>query len=219
MPDGTDLAFSSGAASNLEILLKAANGTGDATALVDAPAGFPNSVSPDGKHLLYHVGRAAGVMVKPLDPIGDPWELTSNAVNAVVSPDGHWVAYQSERSSPAEVVVSRFPEPGASAIPVSRGGGRHPLWSRDGSELFYIDGADQLVAVEVSLDDGFSAASPEVLFSVAPYFATANSRSYDVSADGQFIFAKLSGEVQPTIMVVSNWFEEVATKVGGQTTR
>jgi len=93
-------------------------------------------------------------------------------------------------------------------VTVSSNGGTRVRWSRDGKELFYVEG-QTLVAVSVSTAPSFSAGSATRLFE-HPGLRPANN--YDVSADGQqFILAELGGAVadasEPSIRVVMNWYE------------
>ena len=69
--------------------------------------------------------------------------------NAEVSPDGDWLAYQSDESTVNEIYVRPFPDVNTSRRQVSTGGGTRPLWSRDGRELFYFVPPDTIMAVPV----------------------------------------------------------------------
>ena len=123
------------------------------------------------------------------------------------SPDGRHIAYVSNESGQNEVYVERFPE-GGQKVTVSSGGGKGARWSRNGQELFYVEG-ETLIAVSVSTASSFSVGSTTLLFDHA---SLKNSPvPYDVSADGQrFILPEpLGGEAaEPSIRVVLNWFEE-----------
>ena len=96
---------------------------------------------------------------------------------------------------------------------VSSNGGTKVRWSRDGKELFYVEG-ETLVAVSVSSgSSSFSVGSATRLFEHPGLRATGNYAPYDISADGQrFILAEPVGEradvPEPSIRVVQNWFEE-----------
>ena len=72
--------------------------------------------------------------------------------NGIVSPDGRWLAYESNSSGPFEIYVRPFPNVGGGQWQVSTAGGRQPLWARSGKELFYVgaDGALLRVPVEAS---------------------------------------------------------------------
>ncbi len=129
------------------------------------------------------------------------------------SPDGRYVAYVSNESGQMEVYVQPFPE-GGRKVTVSSNGGRQVRWSRDGKELFYVEG-QTLVAVSVSSGSSFSAGSATRLFEHPGLGLGAGilSAPYDVSADGQrFVVAEPLGEgadaTKPSIRVVQNWYEE-----------
>lgn len=128
-------------------------------------------------------------------------------------PDGHWLAYTSDESGSAEVYVRPFPDVDAGGRwQVSAGGGTQPLWSRNGSELFYRNG-EALMAVSVQTDPSFTIGNPQALFEGRQYLGEGQGgRSYDVSpSDGRFLMIK---EIEDTsavsrIIVVQNWFEEL----------
>ena len=96
---------------------------------------------------------------------------------------------------------------------VSSGGGSQVRWSRDGKELFYVEGG-KLMVVAVSTEGEFSAGSPTELFEHAGLRNSFNNPNYDVSLDGQrFILAEPVGydeteAPQATVRVVQNWFAE-----------
>jgi hypothetical protein len=100
-----------------------------------------------------------------------------------VSPDGRWVAYQSDETGRGEVYVQSYPTPGRKTL-VSAGGGSNAVWAGDGRELYYWQG-DQLIAARV---DAGGAGTPLAvrgrtpLFR-APYFLR-DETMYDVSPDG-----------------------------------
>ena len=98
---------------------------------------------------------------------------------------------------------------------ISTGGGIHPLWARDGSELFYLNPGGQLMAVSVRIDPSLDFGNPEVVLEES-YFYSAGSggRTYDVSPDGErFLMIKEGGggdETPPAeLILVLNWFEEL----------
>src|SRR5262249_27526429 len=139
-----------------------------------------------------------------------PW----NENGARISPDGHWIAYQSAESPPGtQLYIQSFPEPGRKQQ-VSTNGAFIARWSRDGKELFYVSPDLTLTAVSVtttgsSLEVG--AATP--LFK-APIDRTTlgNGRSYDVAADGRFLINVSSSASSPSsspITVILNWQDEL----------
>jgi Tol biopolymer transport system component len=132
-----------------------------------------------------------------------------------LSPDGRWLAYVSNRSGRDEVYVSPFPDAGGSLQQVSADGGTDPLWAHSGRELFYVNGAEGLVAVQVTGDPTFVAGQQEVLFSGAPYMLSPGQSSYDVSPDDQrFVMLSVgSGDSSDEIVWIENWIEELKERV------
>ena len=103
--------------------------------------------------------------------------------NGVVSPDGRWLAYDSNSSGDSsEIYVRPFPGVGGGQSPVSTAGGTKPLWARNGKELFYV-GADRAlwrVPVEAS-GKTWNAGTPTKLFDARYFSAGTAGRTYDVS--------------------------------------
>lgn len=94
-------------------------------------------------------------------------------------------------------MVKAFPGPGAPRQ-VSIGGGFEPRWAHSGRELFYRDGAGDLVALDVTTGASFSLLGRRVLFSALRFMNDRNSILYDISADDQrFLFLEVvsGGEV------------------------
>jgi eukaryotic-like serine/threonine-protein kinase len=104
-----------------------------------------------------------------------------------ISPDGKWVAYDSNESGDWEVYVTTFPG-AAGKWQVSRGGGAEPRWRADAKEIFYIGPKSMITAVPVATAEGsFSSGNPAPLFQTqfrAPVSST-DLFTYDVAKDGQ----------------------------------
>jgi WD40-like Beta Propeller Repeat len=167
------------------------------------------SYTPDGGDLLYDAfgeERERGIWLLPTAKKGLPRRLIggTNSREPMVSPDGHWLAYTSGESGTLEIYVQKYPDLGRKQQ-ISAGGGRSPLWSRDGGEIFYRKG-DGLYAVAFE-----SGAEPKI---GAPHllFEKAGIRGYDVAPDGKGFFAVLqpadSGIVKE-LHLVTNWFQEL----------
>jgi serine/threonine-protein kinase len=119
-------------------------------------------------------------------------------VNAEISPDGRWLAYQSNRSGRFEVYVQPFPDVANGLWPVSTTGGTEPVWARDGRELFYRAPNGAVMRVSITPGSIWKASAPTQLFTATSYTLAdptsgGVSRTYDVSPDGQrFLMMKNS---------------------------
>jgi eukaryotic-like serine/threonine-protein kinase len=183
---------------------------------------FPTSFSPDGTRLLVH-GDPGGRQVddigivsledgldKPVTPL---LATTFEEENAEVSPDGRWLAYESNESGQLEVYVRPFPKIDAGRWQVSTGGGSQPVWAHNGRELFYRSG-DAVMSVPVETSATFTFRNPVMLFK-GDYAASLGGRNYDVSSDGKrFLMLKVgasaAAQAPPArFTVVENWTEEL----------
>ena len=118
-----------------------------------------------------------------------------NELNGVISPDGQWLAYQSNETGQFETYVRPFPDANSGRWQISTSGGTRPLWARSGKELFYLGPSGAVMSVGVEGGSTFRAGSPTPLFE-GPYFMNAQQkgRTYDVSPDGQrFLMIKVGG--------------------------
>jgi Tol biopolymer transport system component len=127
----------------------------------------------------------------------------------VFSPDGRFLAYQSDESGRNEVYVQSFPGPGGK-WQISASGGVEPRWRADGKELFYRAPDQRLMAVEIQAGSGFAAGVPQPLFLGRFDVATVRNR-YLPAADGRrfFTVAPLGREAMTPTTVVLNWFAEL----------
>ena len=132
-----------------------------------------------------------------------------------VSPDGKWMAYVADEASRREVFVQSYPGLGA-IHKVSIDGGREPVWSHDGSELFYRNG-DRMLQVDVDYAAGISFGRPGVLFEGVYDAAEVGHQHYDIARDGtRFLMVKHGEPNGPhEVQVVLNWVEELPALTGG----
>jgi Tol biopolymer transport system component len=215
-PDGASVVFSSNRKGAFDLYRKPADGSGSEELLLQsAETKRPNSWSPDGRFLLYNSAQNNGDLMvlpmtedqktrqrKPFPFISTPFNEQSGAF----SPDGKWVAYQSNESGRNEIYVRPFPGPGPQ-WQVSTGGGISARWRKDGKELYYIGPDYKLRAVAASTQGGtFVPGTPEALFQThIPQVGGARPQ-YDVARDGRFL---IDTELQDTpadpIHLLLNW--------------
>jgi eukaryotic-like serine/threonine-protein kinase len=143
----------------------------------------------------------------------------SDESSAELSPDGRYLAYESNQSGQSEVYVQPFPGPGRREL-VSTDGGGQPLWARNGRELFYRASGPgpmmRMMAVDVTLGHVFSASRPRVLWETmrARYPGGTGGRTYDVAPNGRrfLMIQQRASAPQPPVthvVLVQNWLDEL----------
>jgi serine/threonine-protein kinase len=219
MPDSRRILFKSGPA----VLRKAIDGTGPTETVVkDAQGGYPTSMSRDEKWLISRTGGGTADMLlkTPMDGSGISQPLWAKSKyfqrDGEISPDGHWIAYDSTESGRSEVYVRPFPDVETGLWKISAEGGFTPMWARSGRELFFVlpSGKHPLMSVAVQPGSAsFTFDKPRRLFDLSPYSFAAWHRAFDVSSDGQrFLLVKPVGFdpiAHPSIFVAAHWFEEL----------
>ena len=177
---------------------------------------MPTDWSRDGQYILYRVMKEtrSDLWVLPVGSGQAPFRFLETPFDereGQFSPDGRWVAYQSDESGRYQIYLRPFPRPGES-IPVTVEGGTQPRWRRDGRELFYLSSDEKLVAVPITLN---STGAPQLSSPIALFQTRisggavpgANRQQYDVSPDGQQFLMSVSvvdADVPPITMVL-NW--------------
>ena len=222
-PDSRRIVFSSQSGGVLNVWWKAANETGPAERLTtSANNQWPTSVSSDGKQVVLTeltptMGR--DLMLLTLDGshrVTPLLQTPFDELRGVISPDGHWLAYESNSSGQFEIWVRPFPNTSAAQYQISTSGGTRPVWAHSGKELFFLgaDGALMRVPVEATATT-WSAGTPTKLLEPRYYTGAGNpNRPYDVSPDGQrFLMIKAASAdpttVPPNIVVVQHFDEEL----------
>jgi len=221
-PDGSRIAFASSRGGQFGLYQKASNLAGEDELLFkSSDFKIPSSWSPDGSALLYYfAGRSSELWALPLGGGAaerKPARVASSEFDEAMgrfSPDGRWVAYQSNESGKDEIYVRPFDTSSAAgpssttSTPltgkwlVSNGGGDSPLWRGDGKELYYLSPDGMAMAVAVNTGGVFQAGVPKPLFKVP-----ASLIFWDVSADGRrFLLPAPSGASAATpFTVLLNW--------------
>ncbi len=219
-PDGRHIAFRSERDGG-GIFLARSDGSGEERRLTRSdgpgrPAHTPYSFTPDGGTLLFGELRSysdQGVSAVTLSAspvvrtvLDGPYAETRPAL----SPDGKWMAYQSDESGRFEVYVRPFPNVTTTRIQVSTSGGSSPHWSSDGKELFFYDGTF-IVAAPITAGATLSADRPVRLFD-ASRFSERLGPVYDVSNDGRrflFLRAAIGASRRTDLRVIENWTETI----------
>jgi Tol biopolymer transport system component len=218
--DGKTVFYRSNVKGLFHIYAKTADGSGAEQTVLESNNAFetPQSSSPDQRYLAYlrrasDTSDTTAIWALPLFGDRKPFPVVQTEFDqsgAVVSPDGKWLAYDSDASGRFEVYITAFPGTGAK-WQVSTGGGLSPKWRRDGKEVFFLDVSDNVVAVDVNtVGNTVRLGTPHVLFHSAEG-QTLQGGAYDVTADGKkFIVndADLSEESQP-LTLVQNWTAEL----------
>lgn len=223
-PDGRMLAYGTGRYGAITPVLQAVDGSSGPRRLMhNDRLRVPFQFTADGRLLVSGdvPGRGRDVFALALDGSGREEPIvheSGNEVNAHISPDGHWIVYDSDQTGQYEIYVRPYPDAySGPARRISAAGGRQPMWSRDGREIFFRDFEGAMLAVPVRLQPGFSAGEPERLFPNARYWGSGrimSGRTFDLSPDGRrFLMIKLEpdqvGEGQGGLVVVLNWFDEL----------
>jgi serine/threonine-protein kinase len=202
---------------------RAADGTGDAERLTssDGTMHTPHGWAPDGRLLFtefHSYSRQAILSVDPNAPAGVTRILDGAyaQLRPHVSPDGRWLAYQSDESGRFEVYVRTFPNVDGGRWQVSRNGGTSPRWSADGRTLFFYDGRG-LLASSIAGGTVFSSGTPARLFDYSP-FSGRLGPDYEVSRDGQrFLMIRSAADTPSTraqLVLVQNWLTALSAKLG-----
>ena len=216
-PDGTSVVYS---VLDGDLFLRSADGTGEPRPLLAKDiVMWPLSWSRDGKFLAF-MGSSksstdSGNDVWILPRGAEPYPFVATPANepaAAFSPDGTLIAYQSDESGRPEIYIQPFPGPGARVL-ISTEGGKEPVFSSDGRELFYREGT-AVVAVPITAGPPLQAGKPEVLFD-GPYQADGTGHpAYDVSPDNKrFLMIRNEGAGEIDLRVVLNFGEELKAKV------
>jgi eukaryotic-like serine/threonine-protein kinase len=187
--DGATVAYSASAPGGKDLLMREISGGEPSVLAARGGTQFASDWLRDGSALLVTEEtphNARDILVQPVDG-STAWPYAATAADetaARVSPDGRWIAYTSDESGRADVYLDSYPRP-RQRISISSGGGVHPVWRRDGRELYYWnEGA--LVAVQLRAAGGVAppAVMKRTVLFRASYHIGPNTM-YDVSPDGE----------------------------------
>ena len=225
--DGRRLAFGSDRFGVTNMFWQAADGSGEAERLLNSDRlQMPLAFTPEGR-LLFSAdvaGHGRDIHALSLDGSHRVERIVyseANDLTAEVSPDGRWIVYDSDESGQFEVYVRPYPQAySGGRWQISSNGGRQPMWSYDGREIFYRDFDGDMYAASVNLNPTFKPGPVARLFPNAGYAgsgARGSGRTYDVTHDGhRFLMIKMEPGLPATassVVVVLNWFEELKRAV------
>jgi eukaryotic-like serine/threonine-protein kinase len=223
-PDGKTIAFSSRRPGAMGLYLQPVGATGADRLLLRGDSQiFPSDWSRDGKLLIYSTN--GDLWALPMAGETKPLQLTASPTfqefDGTLSPDGRWLAYQSDestgvtRAGQGDIFVQSFPQ-GSFKRQVSTGFGFAPRWSADGKELIYVT-ANEVMSVPVKASGStLEIGLPKPLFPTPQPGATAAQRSrYGLARDGRLLMEE--GGSNLSVTVILNWFEQL--KGGPQTVR
>jgi serine/threonine protein kinase len=164
--------------------------------------------SRDGRYLVEEGfdGNSKDIWVVPLLGGQKPFPYVRHFafdVFAKLSPNGQWLAYDSSEFDRTDVYVQTFPKPGGK-WQVSTNGGSRPVWSRDGTELYFISPDRKMMAVKIKGGPRFDHDAPQTLFDSR--IAGGPNAWFDVSKDGRFLIpAQVEQSAKMSMTLVVNW--------------
>jgi Tol biopolymer transport system component len=211
--DGNRIVFTAVRSGKWGLYQKSASGAGNEDLLFETPTvAVPTDWSRDGRFIVFHVADTNNqfhIWVLPLAGDRKPFPFLRSEhaeFGGTLSPDGEWLAYQSDESASGEVYVVDFPNK-QGKWQVSTKGGTRPVWNRDGKELFYISADGKMMAVEVKGGALFEHGAPRPLFDAR----MAPTTFFDVSPDGKRFLLVTPREqaASPPMTVVINWQAEL----------
>jgi hypothetical protein len=214
-PDGRRLAhtvFDSASGYNLPAL-RNADGGGDLRVIRSlAGDAWISDWSPDGRRLAVYGGKVGmNVAVVDLDSAETVHPVTRTAAvsrNARFSPDGRWLAYQSNETGRMQVYVVSYPALGQKQA-VSTEGGTEPAWRPRGGELYFRSGA-RMMAVSIRTTPALEIGTPRELFQGPFLHDLFGDRSFDVMPDGEhFLMFEANPAAAPELRVIRNWVAEL----------
>jgi eukaryotic-like serine/threonine-protein kinase len=221
-PDSSRVTFSSPRDGRAELYEKVIGSTASETVLLSTPASKrPSDWSRDGRYLLYeemHPQNRSDLWVLPVGGDRKPFPVVQTPFDdssGQFSPDGAWLAYQSNESGQFEIYAQRFPS-GDGKVVISINGGAQVRWGPDGKELFYIDAVGRLISVPIELKatrGGLALGKPVPLFRTRIGGVQQSVTSYAVARDGRsFLIGAIPEEtLSAPIRAILNWRPQATT--------
>ena len=222
-PDSARVVFTS-ARDGGGLFWTAADGTGEVERLLESTTArpIPWGWTPDGRAIIDMEGDIGLLTVEGERTVEMLLETQFAEGSPALSPDGRWLAYQSDESGQGEIYVQPFPNLDDGRWQVSTSSGSDPVWSPDGREIFYLALPGRLMVAEVETDPAFTAGTAREAFAVVEQSAwgAGGGRQYDLAPAGARFFARAStgaqgagDEVFMGLILVQNWLEELKERV------
>jgi serine/threonine protein kinase/Tol biopolymer transport system component len=233
-PDGQFIAFTGAGSGGM--FWTRADGAGKPQLLMQSKnLQIPGSFSPDGKRLAFaDISSLAGlsqgdIWTVPVENDGTSLktgkpevflQTPANEIFPAFSPDGRWIAYQSNESATDEIYVRAFPDRGGKS-PVSNGGGLRPVWSRNGRELFYRTADQHIMVVAYTVKGGVFVADKPRLWT-EKRLADTPVQNFDIAPDGKRFLALMPAsapdeqQAQNHVVFLLNFADDVRRRVGGR---
>jgi serine/threonine-protein kinase len=218
-PDGTRLFFVSNLTGSSEMLSQPVDGSAPAEPLFRLPQiVVSQALTPDARTLIYSRQIENVWSIWAASMVGDrtprPVILeTFDNYMPMLSPDGRWLAYASMSSGAQEIHVRPYPGPGG-AVQVSESGGTEPVWSRDGTQLFYRNG-DEMLAATITSTPSLAVTAHKALFR-HPYEGGMPHANFASTSDGGFIMIGAPAGDEPDMVIVVNWLSELRTRLAAR---
>jgi eukaryotic-like serine/threonine-protein kinase len=211
-PDGTRILFNSNRGDSWDLYVKPSNGVGSEELLLKSNvAKLATDWSPNGV-VIYQQrqpNRGYDIWAVPVEGDRKPWPVVQsefNDINGQISPNGRWLAYESDESLHSEIYVQGFPQ-SSGKLRVSTGGGTRPRWNHNGRELFYLSPDRKMMSVDVQSDGAtFVIGRTRELFQTRAADAPFVASVYDVTKDGKLFLISTAAEADtppPTTIVIN----------------
>ena len=228
-PDGGKIVFTAIRKGDSGFYVKPSDGTGSESLVLDKlpRSDYLDAWSPDGRFLLYqnqnaHSPTGFDLLVAPLEGDRKPWAFLQTKFDEKqgrFSPDGRWVAYQSNESGRPDIYIREFVDRAAAGFQakaaspqwqVSTAGGLFPAWRHDGKELYWVGPDSRMMAATITVTGKTLQPSPPfALFQTriagGGLDVNTGGRQFDVSSDGRFLINTVLDGAATPITLLQNW--------------